>query len=498
MPKKCQSKLNKTKCVLDENHEGDHRALQKQWNDKGEEVPVTIELTTTRALSMEVAKPLNMPWKDFDIIVNTLRSAVVPRLLRAGMDAQITLSVVGKAPLQEAIKRDGSAVIYQAIKAELETMKAKWKNKETLPALNICGGMVSAIDRHTRKSFTKRPSFGGKQPIPIRRQELKLSQEGDGVRASVKLLGAGRIELALRASKGTHWDTAKKLGRGELQYGAAKLVRSDRKKKWFLIVSYEVPIKPAENTSPDTALVIHRGRRKALTMLGSDGSYKVISGEKINRQLRKLEIRNRSTRRISAEELGSGAKGHGKDRRYKHYNALQNKRKRVVKTWCQQMGAAVVKQALKARASRVVIENYGGLAPNEKDRFLGRFPFYQLKSAIQLACEKHEIVVEEVVSSYLHTTCPVCGADNERAHNNRTGTFHCHACGFERPGDFVAALNMLKRSDVPSKVWDERHKNFLKFQKGLKGESPEEKPNGKSKEKSTSANGKSASTWLEP
>lgn len=468
MPKKkCDSKLNKTRCVFPQGHEGDHRAPQKQWDAQGQSVPVTIELTCTRALSMEIKKPLNMTWNEFNIIVNTQRSVVVPRLLRAAMDAQITQSVVGSAALQTAIGRDGKAVIYQAVKAELDALSKRWKRKETLPALDVCGGMVSAIARQARAAFNKRPSYGGKQPIPVRKQELKILKEGSGIRAQVKLLSKGRIDLALVASKGAHWNTANKIARGEVEYGAAKLVRSDRKKKWFLIVAYEAPIKPSEDAQEGTALVVHRGCRKALTMMGSEGSYKVVSGEKIVGQLRQIEARSRSARQISAEELGSGAKGHGKTRRYQHYDGLQNKRKRVVRTWCQQMGAAVAKKALGMGATRVIIEDFGGLGPDERTRFLGRFPFYQLKSAIQMACEKHEVFLEEVPSSYLHTTCPTCGAEDVRAHNSRTGTFHCGSCGYERPGDFVAALNMLKRSDAPSQVWDDRAKNFLKFQKNL-------------------------------
>jgi IS605 OrfB family transposase len=171
--------------------------------------------------------------------------------------------------------------------------------------------------------------------------------------------------------------------------------------------------------------------------------------------------------------LGAGSKGHGKQRRYEHYDALGEKRANVVKTFCQQIAARVCREAETIGAGVIVLENYGGIEPaNERHlrRVLARFPLYQLKQAIANAAEVRGLAVVEQPAEYISTTCPACSNADVRQHNHATGTFHCRACAFERPADFVAALNMLRRSGYDAKVWDERLEAVAKLARSLKDE----------------------------
>lgn len=210
---------------------------------------------------------------------------------------------------------------------------------------------------------------------------------------------------------------------------------------------------------PARALVVHRGIHNALYVLSTTGQTRHESGSKLSAQLRNLAARMNDARRIGAGTLGDGARGHGKSRRYEHYNALDNKRSKVVRTWCQQMAAWLIKCALDMGCGSIYIETYGGIEPNADRnlrRILDRFPLHQLKESIVNAAQIAGLYVEEYAPEYISTTCPACGCQDDRQHNRHTGTFHCLQCELERPADFVATLNALRRSGANSGVWDER------------------------------------------
>ena len=182
----------------------------------------------------------------------------------------------------------------------------------------------------------------------------------------------------------------------------------------------------------------------------------------------------RNTRRVSPDVLGAGAKGHGKKRRYAHYDALLGKRKRVVRTWCQQMAALVMRRAREHGCGLIVIEDYGGIEPHEEGamrRLLTRFPLFQLKEAIVQAAELAGMSVRESPAEYISSTCPVCGCQDDRQHNKKTGIFHCASCSFVRPVDFVAVLHMGRRAGVDMASWEDRLQRESKLVEKLRKES---------------------------
>lgn len=426
----------------------------------------------TRALRVEIARPLNMSWDELGTILRVQRR-IIPQLLRAGMDARIACGVVGTPAVKDVVSpaaRGASAatVAYQAMKAELERIRAskKWK-PETRPALDLCGGMLSALSQIVKTKYPLRSSFKGDQPIPVRKQETAVTEdEKSRPVLTVKLLSTGRAKLALRPSKGSHWSRLKKIASGEYAHGDCRIVRDDARKKWYALIAYEQPERPAVTIDPARALIVHRGVRNALTLVSTTGSLSYVSGHKLNGQLRAIEARMRGARAISAAERGHGSRGRGKKRRYENYEVLAGKRKRLVHTWCQQMAAHVCKLAARHGCGLIVIEDYGGIDPHDDvnvRRALVRFPLYQLKTAIAQRVQLDGLTLVEVCSEYISTSCPGCNNADGRQHNIRTGTFHCIACKLERPADFVAALNMMSRAGVDTSVWDKRMKDAARL-----------------------------------
>ncbi len=222
-------------------------------------------------------------------------------------------------------------------------------------------------------------------------------------------------------------------------------------------------------------LVVHRGMRNVLYALTSTGETGTpFRGNKYLGQRRKLRARQWDAQRVTADERGSGAKGHGRERRYEAASQMGDKLARATHTFCLQAAAWVARLAIARGCGIVVIEDYGGIAPASEPavrRLLDRFPFDQLKqcivSRLQLATDlggnRVSITLREVPPAYISSTCPRCRSCDVGQHNVRTGIFHCKTCVFERPADWVAAFWMLDRSGADMGVLRRRLADELKF-----------------------------------
>jgi hypothetical protein len=292
-------------------------------------------------------------------------------------------------------------------------------------------------------------------PILVEKQGSELLARDGALVLSLRLLDKTRPkhELAIRPFKGAQWARVRKLWAGEIDHGDIKIVYEAAKKrkdgskgKWFAIISTKEPRAKIPEQEGGAVLCMHRGHRRALTVVSSTGTrHPWIHGGAILATKRKLSAR-RAELKKHLPELGSGGKGHGDGRRFRLYRALEQREADAVKTWCQQRAADIDRQAERIGAAIILIEDYGGIAPSDDRnvrRFIDRFPTYQLKSAIANVCDRKGRRVVEVPSAYISTTCPQCDSVDARWHVKRTNMFHCLDCGYQRDADYVAAYQML-------------------------------------------------------
>jgi IS605 OrfB family transposase len=207
-----------------------------------------------------------------------------------------------------------------------------------------------------------------------------------------------------------------------------------------------MPVKaPAESGG---ALIVHRGHRNFLTLMPSSGELvKYVGGYGMRNRWRQLEARSRDAKN-GLDEIGSGARGHGRSRRYRTHGLIGDKIHRCKQTFCQQAAMKVIRRAKQLGHTAIVIEDYGGIEPHADRgvrRFLDRFPMFMMKQALVSACEREGIALEEVPAEYISSTCPMCEAQNTGYHHVSRNMFHCGACGFERGADWIAAYHMLQR-----------------------------------------------------
>lgn len=425
----------------------------------------------TRALRVEIVKPLNATWDDFGTTLR-VQSRIVPQLLRAGMDARIACGVASAETIKQALGieargQSAGTVVYQAMKAELEKIRGgKWA-PECRPALEIPGGTLSALSQRVSQSYPKRPSFKGSQPIPVRAAESSLALDPDGSAVlRVKLRSEGHYHLLVKAGKGSHWGRLRALAQGKsgLKLGEVRIKSSGegKRRKWHAFIAYSEP-RPQlpDRCRPEHVMVLHRGQRNLLVCATNEGKFLVIAtGNKLRAQKRAFKRRREELQSRSYAERGKCSRGHGRKRRYETTEAISKAEANCVKTLCQQLGARVAQLAKEWGCGTVLIEDYGGIEPGAdrgKRMYLERFPNHELKEAVGWALTKTGLSLGEYPHEYISQTCPACSNVDAAQHNARTGVFHCKACAFDAEVDRVSCIHALRRAcDGDAGVWEKR------------------------------------------
>jgi transposase len=455
----------------------------------------TKEDQLTRPLRAEIVGSPDMTWGELGPQLRAWRSAVSHLINEAVFrcrEAERAIDAWRESGGDESSKPPPPATAaYQAV-IEAECGFRAWAKKskleESISSVSFGGATQSCIGRKAygffqkwKKNRDRIPSASRGQPIPCRAAETKISEDDSGKIVIDSRIAAGdrpRTRLILSASSGWHWDTLRKIASGEHRHGQVDIVYDERarrknggKGKWYALISYSFakPKRP-RHCDPEGMVVVHRGMHNFLQIIGSggEGNSKTTSirGNDLLAFKRRCFAIRRSMGRLSACERGSGAKGHGKARRYEHAQKLLDSESRYVKTKCQQAAARVVQLAHQWRKSIIVIEDYGGI--DETDLFLPRFPYYQLKLSIICAAESAGLSVREVSSAYVSQTCPRCGNQDASQHLKRTGMFHCTVCEFSRPADLVAAIHLLRLAQPAQNGWDEKLRKDLETSKKLR------------------------------
>ena len=437
------------------------------------------KIKLVRTTSIELAFPLDgVTWDEVGITgrLGTIRH-IGHRLLNAAI---VGLFANKHLPTEQQI----NALGY--IKAEIAEIENKAKT-EAFQDLRLPGNITDryqtvanqAVQMYFKKKGKARiPSFGEKAPIMARNGGWKLGLDDQGrYTFSIKLWAGGHpwTRFAVRPTEGWHYSLLKRIATDPtVKPGDCKIVWSTKKKRFFAKLAFttEDP-KPKLDLDPNIVLGVHRGRNNflyaACTEANSRGEV-VYPGDDILAAKAKFKAMGLARKRMLRVTRG-GAAGHGYERRYATYRAVQDAEARFIKTVCQHAAARVVKLAIQKRAGKVVLDDFTTVE-SEDLRYVPSWPWFQLKQAVLWACKKAGIQVIEAKSEYISSVCPRCGNLDTSQLNHRTGTFHCSrkTCGLSRPRDMVAALNMLDAEvGIPQwkKIFDEVHELSAKLKSEL-------------------------------
>lgn len=439
-------------------------------------------MTWTQTLRFEVVKPLGE--RTWDQLGDMLRAFRAP--LHRAMNAAITEIELTKARGDETHPQ---TVAYRTLgvawKAEIEAARERvskgkpYRGDEQIvahePGSSLQLGAASQVYTRWQRWNKERwrgtmvmPTFRGGSPVYVASSSnaVRLRAQDGSLVLSLRMLAgrSGPVDLVVRPYGGSGFADARrlidgldapedapsgvKLGDCRLQYLEPK--RSGDHGSWQALVSWTRPDAPALASGRTMAL------RRGITMFlvaatGSTESREARTwsetGDDVVAHKLAYQARRRSLGRQS-RQLGTGAHGHGKARRFEHVTRLEDAEARWVQNKCREVAARAVKFAIVHGCSRILLEDWQSM-PTPDGARVTSWPYAQLKECIDWTARKHGLTIEEVATAYNARTCPLCGEVNEES----MAMFRCGnpGCRLERPRELVAAWNMLiaARSEGP-------------------------------------------------
>ena len=305
-------------------------------------------------------------------------------------------------------------------------------------------------DKERWKGTTTLPTFRKEQPIEVASssEAVRLSIEDGAFVLDVRLLAdpAARTRVVILPNGGSNFAELRRVAADPDLLGNCKFVYD---KKWQVLLAVKRTAKPVSGSA---TMAIHRGLRTFLTAAIVDGDRRdaltmtIADGGDISVHKKAYAARRASLGRHQRER-GSGARGHGQDRRYEAITRLQDTEANWVKTKCQQIAAHVIRVAKKRGVSKILIEDWNNPASagapelgEHVEKLVRAFPLGQLKESIAWVAKKEGFVFTEVPTCSNSRRCPNCGHVHVEAQHP---VFRCEKCQLTRAVEMTFAWNML-------------------------------------------------------
>lgn len=231
---------------------------------------------------------------------------------------------------------------------------------------------------------------------------------------------------------------------GTYKFGNSQIQIKDD--KLFLLLVVDVPTNKQES-NPNLSVGVDLGINIPAYCALSEGLMRLPLGNREDFLKERTQMQARYQRLQKALKITNG--GHGRTKKLKALEALQEKEKNFAKTYNHNISHQIVKFAVDNKASLIKLELLEGIAREEKNRFLLRnWSYYQLQTLIQYKAEKYGIQVAFIDPYHTSQSCAVCGhyEPNQRIEQ---AVFVCknEACknaGVQVNADYNGALNIAK------------------------------------------------------
>lgn len=365
----------------------------------------------------------------------------------------------------EYYKEHGEYLEYKEMYGE--TLYKKLSNEFTLSNTSVYSAVDQAVEKRMKDNKTQMwrgeysiPSYRSNQPIPVKKQNLKLEQQGNGdYHVKLDLLSTSlkkecNIPSGIKSGELCRFLITGRLSAsskaildrcvsGEYNIGESKLIYDKRKKKWFINLTYQFNAK--ENLGLDKKRILGvdlgvvHATHMAVSDIDWDGQRFIIEGGEITAFRNQIEARRRSMQR-QIRTAGDGRRGHGRKRALRPIETLSEKASNFRKTTNFRYAKRIVDVALENKCGIIQMENLQGVS--KEDSFLQRnWMYYDLQTKIENCAEKYGIKVQKVDPRYTSQRCHKCGwIDSENRPSQ--AQFCCQSCGWKGNADFNAAKNL--------------------------------------------------------
>lgn len=296
------------------------------------------------------------------------------------------------------------------------------------------------------------PSYTKNQPIHLNNRSIKLICD-DGVhwnaelslfsKAYSKELGLPSTKLRFKVSVKDKSQRAI-LGRcytEEYKLSASQLIYNEKKKKWFLYLSYGFENVVDDTLNEQNVMGVNLGLIYPVYMaFNNNRNQYYIEGGEIEAFRAQVEKRTQQRQR-QGKYCGDGRIGHGTQTRIKPiYNAKQ-KVSNFRDTINHRYSRYIVDMALKHNCGIIQLENLKDISTDQL--FLKNWPYYDLQQKIEYKAKEKGIKVIYIEPQYTTLRCSKCGhIDDENHDSNDLTLFHCTKCGYKTNAYFNAAKNI--------------------------------------------------------
>jgi transcription elongation factor Elf1 len=351
---------------------------------------------------------------------------------------------------------DEATYAYWVLDAGLTEWKSKQKDKRWKD-LEVAGDIRAFASKQAADRFKqwrgkeqdkKCPPWFKAKSFSLPEDSLGLLKDGRDLTAMIRFQAGEQIIVKAYARGGSEWSTIRKLIGGEYKKRSARVVWDEERRKWLVRISYSYP-RPKQSEGerviavvPSMNSLVHMFDDEARGLPKFDTVSMLIKKEQFDQRRRDI--------RGHLNHIGSGARGHGKKRRFRLYEDLGTKEANYTTTWNRQQAAHVVKVAQDRLASLVILDDWSTSVPcfhsdRRLEKALRRFPICSLLDAIQWACTKAGI---KAVRHKCSTECPHCNASKDKVQPKRKWNsqqiLRCDECGTEFDEVFVRSWRDIK------------------------------------------------------
>ena len=305
-------------------------------------------------------------------------------------------------------------------------------------------------------------SYKSNQPLDIHNKCIKVEYKNGEFKVRLKLLNRpafksrnfsnSEISFRILVKDNSTKTILERCIDGIYGISASKLIYNQKKKQWFLNLSYSFEAKEISTLDKDKILGVDLGI--ALPICASvygDFDRFTIKGGEIEHFRKSIESRKRSLLQ-QGKVCGDGRIGHGIHTRNKPAYNIEDKIARFRDTANHKYSRALIDYAVKKGCGTIQMEMLKGIT-EEKDPFLKNWTYFDLQQKIEYKAKEKGIKVLYIAPKYTSRRCSKCGhidKDNRLTQAN----FVCLKCGYKENADYNASQNIAIK-DIDKKINEE-------------------------------------------
>lgn len=403
----------------------------------------------TKTIKVKLKRPIDASWKETEQILRDLRyysckvlNLTIQRCYE-WMKFQFEYKEThGKYPKDKDIF---GCVLTTKIYREC-TAKFKIFNTDNLSQTIRMAHSQWNLDKKDIMRLQKSiPSYKLNSPIFVTSKNCVLKNEDGIYTAAISLLSPKynkhtRYTFELICKDPGTESILNRLITNQYKQGFAKIINDERKRSWFLNISYSFEPSP-KILDKNRILGVDLGIVYPLYLAVSDSlhRYKIEGGE-IERFRKSIERRKNQLLK-QGKYCGQGRKGRGIKKRISPTEFAKERVANFRNTTNHKYSQFVVEIALKHQCGIIQMEDLTGINGRKDGAFLKNWSYYDLQKKIEYKAAEHGIEVRYIKPEYTSQRCSSCGYINEENRVDQK-TFKCLKCGFEANADYNAAKNI--------------------------------------------------------